>query len=218
MYTVYMLTLIIGKKNEQYQKIRNDFFAEHKNIYRIGNHEMNHESIVGFAKTDSLFGESSSYFVPHIATELLMDVVYDMSMSTSNFFVTTEKLLAPEKKILEKKLLSVPVHQYQITDLIAEKPIVGLSAFTIANALPVRDRKKLWTTLMQLKYTGGESAESVHGILFWKCKDMIAKNTKIPNRAVIINDMRQLVHGYHVNRIQGGDLWNWLEQWVLQVK
>ena len=214
-----MITLYVGPKNKNYETIKQRLAEQcSNNVHSIDTAFQDASHISEIALTTSMFDPVSLYIVNSLDSEVLTDTALPMAQSENHFLVTIESMLAPVRKKLEKIFDSVPASRvtWQVQDKEKAKAPT-INPFGIANLLPTGDRKKLFVMLAQLKNAGLE-AENIHGILFWKLKDMYSK-TKIPSEQnTIRNHMKTLVHGYHNVRRSGGDMWNMIEQWILQYK
>lgn len=121
------------------------------------------EDAVGGA---SLFGGTQIFVIDTPSGDLgMFEAVFqslNMLKESANIFILIEgKLLAPEKKKLEK-------YGDAVTEL-QGIPKAAFNSFSLADALVSRDKKTLWVLLLRAKREG-LSGEELVGTLFWQLK------------------------------------------------
>jgi DNA polymerase III delta subunit len=150
-----------------------------------------------------------------------------LAESENVFIFIEEKLLAPEKKRLEK-------YAERATELNAEKA-ERFNAFGLADAFLRRDKKSLWILLMKA-WEAGLSDEEIIGTLYWQVKMLrLAERTKSAEEAgqkpfvyskakralsafkegELDSISRDLLSIYHDGHLGKRDIDLALERWVL---
>lgn len=154
-----------------------------------------------------------------------------MKSSESIFVLLETKLLAPQKKVLEK-------HSEKIIEQDEkEKKKEDFNIFAITDALLHRDKIKLWSLYLEA-LASGKSPEEVHGLLFWQAraiaqaqKGKSAKNSGLKpfvytksqkaqqkySSKEIEQMPRSLMHLIHTSRLQSEDLRVSLERFILSI-
>lgn len=88
--------------------------------------------------------------------------------TSQNIFVLAEgKLLAAQKKALEKHAAKIEEHARK------DAKVREFNVFALGDALGARDRRALWTGYIQARRSGLEP-ESISGTLHWAIKGMLA--------------------------------------------
>jgi hypothetical protein len=86
--------------------------------------------------------------------------------------------------------------------------------FSVANFLANKDKKNLWISFIDL-LGKGVAVEEIHGILFWKVKDLILKGTRNYSKEELSKLSSDLVEMTHKVRQGEGELEVMLEKWIL---
>ncbi len=217
-----MLVVTSGKRNTEYTSLKQGLQKTYTDVYQCGFSELNHQTLTGFAVNGTLFGDPKLYLIADIDAELLPEIAADCIISQNCFLISCDSVLAGESKKLQsiadktfKNHPSLSPNSFQFIKFTSVKAVEKISPFTIANYLQSRDRKKLWINLMQLRESNHEP-EAIHGILFWKYKDIYAKASKDRiEKTNALKQMKTLIDLYHQLRRDGGDMWTMLEQFVL---
>lgn len=216
-----MLIVTSGKRNTEYVALKQGLQKTYPEIYQCGFSELNQQTLTTYAVSGLLFGDPKLYLITDIDTELVLDIAGDCMTSQNCFLISLDSVLAPEAKKLQTifdKLLktypSLDPKSFQFIKFTTVKAIEKISPFIIANSLQARDRKKLWIALTQLRNSNHEP-EAIHGILFWKYKDIYDKSGSETEKQHTLVQMKKLIDLYHGLRRDGGDLWNKLEEFVL---
>jgi DNA polymerase III delta subunit len=114
----------------------------------------------------SLFGGDEWFVLDSPAdneefTTELKSCLKELAESTNTFVVLEAVLLAAPKKAYEK-------YTALATEFSAEK-VVRFNAFSLAEALASKDKRKLWVLVQEARLTGSKDEEIV-GILWWQLK------------------------------------------------
>ncbi|MBX2866518.1 hypothetical protein KTR10_00960 [Candidatus Kaiserbacteria bacterium] len=154
--------------------------------------------------------------------------IKEIAESPNTFVLLEEKLLAPQKKKVEK--YSEQTSEYTLEK---EKPF---NIFALADALLQRDKKSLWILYTQAQ-RAGHSSEEIVGTLFWQVKMIaLANRTQGAEEAGVSNFpygkakralhhfseedietmLTQLVTIYHEGHGGVKDMDGALEEWILQ--
>lgn len=121
---------------------------------------------------ESAVGSASLFGLPQVVvldTPSALPEMYErcfglldaLAQSVNTVVLIERKLLAPEKKKLQKYAASC--------DEYAAESAQSFNTFALADALVRRDKKNLWVLLMQAKAVGIGSEEII-GTLFWQLK------------------------------------------------
>jgi len=180
----------------------------------------------------SLFGETHLYVLdtPEENKEMEEYVyahIQDCAESPNTFVLITGKVLAAQKKKLEKYSESISEHT-----LSKEKPF---NIFALGDALLRKDKKSLWILYTEAKQSG-HSDEEILGTLFWQVKVLsLVGTTQSAEEAGVsafpygkakrtlyspedIGTMREtLVRIYHEGHGGVRDMGNALEAWILSL-
>lgn len=128
----------------------------------------------------SIFNSSNLYIFdyPFLNEELQKEILAEAEAmgESKDYFVIVEKtLLAAQKKSLQPHAIELKDHKKEEKDL--------FSPFTLAEALALRDKRKLWILLATAK-KNNLTAEEIIGILWWQIKMLrLAKLTKSATEA-----------------------------------
>lgn len=121
-----------------------------------------------FSKTlvlvDDPFSESA-------AGEIVLEHLDMLSTSTNVIAIVAPKLLATRVKKIEAKAEKV----FQC-DAPEKKPTRGFNN-ALVHALANKESVLLWKELV-LAERGGDTPEMIHGLLHWKARDLMQKNTR----------------------------------------
>ncbi len=114
----------------------------------------------------SLFGNDEWFLVdsPAENTECsseVKDSLKEMSESKNYFVILEGKLLAPEKKKYQKYAADIKEYAADVVEKI--------NAFSLAEALADKDRRKLWV-LLQVSRRRKQPPEATIGMLWWQLK------------------------------------------------
>jgi len=182
----------------------------------------------------SLFGgEEWFVFDEPSSNKILEDEIKDsldlLKESANTFIILEGPLLAPSKKFYTK-------HAEQIEEFKTEATKT-FNAFSLAEALAQKDKRKLWVLLQEAKLSGLRDEEII-GILWWQLKTIrLAKQTSSASEAGVkdfpynkaktalrkfegdqIEELAEsLLHLYHQSHAGLRELDLSLEEWVLKV-
>jgi DNA polymerase III delta subunit len=153
--------------------------------------------------------------------------------SSDNVFIFLEKDL--DKKILEK--LGKHATKIQAFEKVQTKQKQAYNPFGVSDAFAGRDKKRLWTLLLEAKKQGG-APEEIHGVLWWQVKALaLAQQTNSAVEAGLSSFVfskakaaaksfsqkelsvfsYDLVTMYHEAHRGGVDLWSEMEKLALRV-
>ncbi len=102
----------------------------------------------------------------------ILDRLEKLGDSEQVFLQLESKVDAPTLKKMEKS-----AKQVQKFDLPAQFKKTELDIFGVTNGLAERNKKTLWASYIDL-IGKGAAAEEIHGILFWKIKNMTLAGTR----------------------------------------
>ncbi|HET8581524.1 MAG TPA: hypothetical protein VFL98_03620 [Candidatus Paceibacterota bacterium] len=109
---------------------------------------------------DALFADAAR-------KQAILDALPALASSEHIFFIREGKLLAPEKKKLEKHAAKVTVY-----DVPEAKKADAFNRFALADALMAGDKKQLWLAYQEA-LAAGAAPEELHGILFMGAKNLV---------------------------------------------
>ena len=167
-----MLYAFFGDDTVKVRKEAAAFVAEREKkgaeVARIQSGEFVSGSLADAAGSASLFGKEQVVVIDTPSEEVAMfEQVFEMlevfADSETVFVLIEGKLLAPEKKKLQK-------YAKECVELTGEK-VAAFNTFGLSDALADRDKKKLWILLAEAKRQG-QSAEELVGLLFWQIKTL----------------------------------------------
>jgi len=124
--------------------------------------------LLGLAESETLFGEVPVYILDGVlgdseVAESFFSNLEILSSSKVRFVLIADKILAAEKKKIEKH--TKEIFEFKKT----EKEIFNI--FNLTDAWLNRDKKKLWLLLQEAKMNG-TSSEAIVGILWWQLKTL----------------------------------------------
>ncbi|MCA9363332.1 hypothetical protein KC851_03350 [Candidatus Kaiserbacteria bacterium] len=128
----------------------------------------------------SLFGGVEWFVVDTPAAnkdcvEEVKEALAAMAESPNTFIILEESLLAAAKKTYTQ-------HATEITEFKTDKTDY-FNAFSLAEALAQKDKRKLWVLLQEAKLSGMREEEII-GIIWWQLKSLrLAANTKTAKEA-----------------------------------
>ena len=213
----------------------NKGIAEGKSLHTIEGVDFETGKIKNALGATSLFGESEWYLLdepssnPDFNTEV-NESLADMAESSNNFVILEGKLLAAAKKQYTK----VATETFEFN----EGPKNKHNPFGLAEALSIKDKKKLWVLLQESRLNGMRDEEII-GILWWQLKILrLAKLTGSADEAGVkdfpynkakrslakfsLNEVDNLSQSllalYHRGHQGLGDMEVDLERWVLGLK
>lgn len=172
------------------------------------------DEIATLASTPSLLGDTHIFLLEGALSgdksEDFLDIIEGLQRSPHTFIFQEEKLLKKPTDFLKKKGIEVEV-------LPETKKEESFNVFALANTFALRDRKKFW-----LLYVGalraGIAPEAIAGMLHWKVRDMLAKNTPGKFTVAELKKISQEIVGlYHDSHRGAGPLELLLERFVLRV-
>ncbi len=204
-----MITFIIGKRNSAYEtalaKAVGNLAAEKKTVSA---ETLN--MVFDEVQTPSLFGDKKVFIISGMDDEAVRETLLDrgaeLADAPHDVIVVADALLAAETKKVEKFGTIVKVVEKK--ELVRE----AFNPFALANAFATGDRKKTWIAYQQVRAQSDE-AEPLHGMIWWKLKDMLAK--KQIAHADAQQTARALVAAYHESRMGGLSLGERLELFFL---
>lgn len=172
------------------------------------------EEIATLASTPSLLGDSRTFVLEGAFSgeqaEEFFALAEGLQKSPHTFIFQEEKLLKKPLDFLAKKGVTVE-------HLPEDKKEEVFNVFSIANAFAARDRKKMWLLLGEA-LRAGVAPEALMGMLHWKVRDLLAKNTPGKfTQAELKTISRELVVLYHDAHRGVGPLDLLLERFVLRV-
>lgn len=98
----------------------------------------------------------------------------------------------------------------------SDKKEEKFDVFSLTNALGVGDKKQLWMLYLKAQ-EAGTAPEQIHGLLFWKVKDMLVKkNTRAYDEPTLKTMSSELVSLYHDAHRGLHDFPLALEGWILK--
>lgn len=195
-----MITIYIGKPHQELGgeviTVTQEFFAH----------------FCDAVSSPSLFGERKNFIVKNVfEDESLKNIIIDnralLSQGAHDITIICDKLLAPDTKKLQEYATIISSEK-------KEKKETSHDSFSLANAFAAGDKKKTWVTFQETIWHDSE-IEKIHGMLWWKLKDMIAKKPTPEHHALYQKMARDLVDAYHQSRLGGLGMTQRLEKFFL---
>jgi hypothetical protein len=162
-------------------------------------------------QTPSLFGDKKTFVLTNVFEDetIKKNIIERLSESGSSphdVIMVTDSILAADIKKFEK---FAKIHKLAEK----EKKESAFNAFALANAFATGDKKKTWLTFQEVLIHEDEM-EKVHGMIWWKLKDMVGKRGVFSKEQ--LNVMAQkLVSVYHESRLGGMGMQERLEEFFL---
>jgi DNA polymerase III delta subunit len=206
-------------------------------FYRITSQKFEEQPLEFLVAGQGLFESKYIVFYDNLfeskeIKEKVVDALEEIAAS-ENVFIFLEKEL--DKKTLAKfEKHATKIQNFEET---TKKAKISFNPFGISDALVSRDKKKLWTTLLEAKKQGS-AAEEIHGIIWWQVKSLKlatesqtaeqaglspfvfskakagAKNFDEKELATLAHELVTMYHDAHRGEV---DLWNELEKFALKV-
>ncbi len=175
--------------------------------------QVNKEILTSYAEHVSLFGDQNLILLPNSISEtediFSKEILTTCQNSDTVFLFVESKLLADDLKTYQK--YTKDVFKY---DEVAKKE--KANPFLLTDLFARKDKIGAWTTYMNL-IEGGESAEAISGMLFWRIKTAILKNEKLPlSQNELMGASRELVSMYHSAHNGESELAISVEQFILK--
>jgi DNA polymerase III delta subunit len=195
-----MITIIVGKSKKH-------LVGE---VYDASRTDLNR--IVDELHSPSLFGDKKTYIIKNISDqeeikEVIMQLLPAMQSGVHDVILVFDKLLAPDKKKIEK--LGITITEYKTPS----EPKESFNPFALGNALESGDKKKSWVMFHEV-VSRDDEIEKTHGLVWWKLKDMAMKRSVFSHDQVIAM-MRDMVQVYHESRLGGSSIKDRLEHFFL---
>lgn len=161
-------------------------------------------------QSPSLFGERKTYRIINIANDdikqELLEKISELGETSHDAVIVFEKLLTADRKLVAKH---ITVHEEKVPKSSESAP----SSFALANIFAMSDRKKSWILFSEL-VSHDDEMEKMHGMLWWKLKDMMQKKS-IFSKSELESMARTMVEVYHESRLGGLNLKERLEKFLL---
>lgn len=206
-----MLYAFIGERAYEHAKI---FFAKkvpHAVAERLLVDASSSEKVTDHLGASLFGGERvvflEGFFTTAASRESLEGLLPTLVASPEHFAIIEVSLLAPQKK----KLAAHTVHISEESKEKSEKP---LESFALADCFARHDKSRAWVTYRKL-LAQGESAEALHGIIFWKVKDLVTKGAHDSKRD-LKKTLLTLAELPLLAREKGSDVEHALERFILE--
>jgi hypothetical protein len=182
-----MLTVYYGSDSKKAEKA---YLAGSKSAIKLDPEKLVGAELGEYAKHKSLF-EGEQVFAMR---GMPIDGAEEFATSKNTFYILTDKLLAPEKKKLEK--LGAKIEQFDISateklKLDRAKKEEGNKSFRITDALANRDKRALWIEYWRAIYEGVNS-EDIFWKLSWQVRAML---TSLRYSSASETDLHPYVYG-----------------------
>lgn len=212
----------ISKKNKEIEKIKDktagDVFVRYETL---------HEDVSFLKDSQDLFGEKKLVVVSSTTFQDFEKDIPAYSVSPHYFIFCVSKLLAPERKKLEK----IPI----VDCVVQKQPKESFNLFAFSDAFLSKNKKDLWV-LYQKAVREGIVAKEIISILLWQIKVLLivlhnqekeaglkpfvvgkAKKALISfSQRDVERYMQDMVSMYHDAR-RGKDLENSFERFILNL-
>lgn len=163
-----MLTIYCGSDRK---KAENAYLSASKNATKLDPEKLLGAELSEYAKHKSLFEDKQNFALRGMPAEN----VEELALSQNNFYILTDKLLAPDKKRLEK--LGAKIEHYELSE--GEKAKIDRNkkdeysqSFKITDYLAARDKRGLWVEYWRAIYDGADT-EDIFWKLSWQVRAML---------------------------------------------
>lgn len=210
-----MIHVLVGKKNKEFDKALQGLILQYPHKEQVRIDASHHDMDIWY---EQIFQESLFQAPPLSLLYNLEEVseVYDfflkqgprIATSSAECIVILPSLLAADKKKWEKFATITAVKD-------TEKKVDTYNSFALTNAFATGDRKKAWVTFQETIFHDDEM-EKIHGLVWWKLKDMYMK--KGPFSQEQLRAMaKRLVTIYFEARTGGLEIKEGLEKFFLEL-
>lgn len=181
----------------------------------ISNRDLNQDLVVSYADHVSLFGEVDTILFDDAINEkdeIFTNTVLSKMKESKTIFIFLERnLLAPVIK--KYKVYAEDIKEFKDT---SPKPVKA-NPFILTDLFFKRDRLGTWITYLS-QIEGGESAEAISGMLFWRVKKALLSGERSNfKEEELKNIATRLVRDYHRSHSGECDLAVALEENILSV-
>lgn len=219
-----MIHIIAGKRNSESEKVLQGIFKElqknsekgsEKEIERVDASSLIAQNLFDEVQTPSLFGDVKIFVVSGLfenddAKKLFMEQGKELATAPHDMVVLLDGILAPDVKKVEKFATVQKV--VEKADRFAKG---AYNPFSLANAFATGDKKKTWIAFQEAIAHDSEM-EPLHGMIWWKLKDMVQKKGTGPfSESELRGLARKLVSVYHESRLGGLEMKERLEEFFL---
>ncbi len=149
-------------------------------VFSIGKNDFDFMQIESFYSGSGLFSPKSAIVFTNIferedIRDFILEHLGDMEKSENYFIFSEGKLLKPMLDAFKKA--GVKPDRISIFDAVGTKgKTEKFNSFLLANAFGSKDKLNLWIYFRQAM-DKGVSLEELSGVLFWKAKDMLIKQS-----------------------------------------
>lgn len=148
---------------------------------------------------------------PDLAHVAFDNALEALAKSENVFLILAPKLLAAKAK----KIGALATKVYEFNALPNRETARGFNT-NLVNALGARDAQKLWVEVVRALHEG-DAPEMVHGLLHWKARDLMQKESRAWSRAQARALSLSLIALLQESRRKGLDLSLSLEKFALSV-
>lgn len=210
-----MIHVLVGKKSKELDKALQSLVSSYPQRELVHIDAAHYEMSLWYEQIfqESLFQEPPLFLIRNLeesqeAYDFFFKQGPRIATSSAECIVMLPSLLAADKKNWEK-FSTVTV----IKD--TDKKTPSYNSFALTNAFATGDRKKAWVTFQETLHHDDEM-EKIHGLLWWKLKDMYLK--KGPYSRDQLHTMAQkLVMIYAEARTAGLEIKEGLEKFFLEL-
>ena len=211
-----MIHVIAGKRNSEFEKaLQAALRGFGDDVERVTITHENAANLFDQIRTPSLFGERKTFIISGLfddddVKKEFVTLGDELAKAPHDVMVTLESILAADLKKFES---------FAKVEKVAEKKAASsfgsqgaFNPFSLANAFATGDKKKTWIAYQEVLLHDSE-IEPLHGMIWWKLKDMIQKGAPLsPDTKSLA---RKLVAVYHESRMGGLDMKERLEEFFL---
>lgn len=209
-----MITVIIGKRTPLFEETLNKVVLVDGGMSEVERYNIGPEPVQSFfdkAQTASLFGVKKIFIISNLFEneankKMFTDQIQSLASAPNDIVVLLESLLAPDVKKIEPFAAIKKVNEKVIKEQ-------TFDVFSLANAFASGDRKKTWIMFQQALHHANEM-EPVHGIIWWKLKDMMQKRNGYDEKVLKVLASK-LISVYHESRLGGLGMSERLEEFFL---
>lgn len=185
-------------------------------FFKMNNENWNPAQLEEYAGGQGLFSNKYIVFLDRICEDKkikdeFLDFIKVISESENIFILLEGKLDKATITKIEKK-----AEKTQEFALPKEDKKEEYNAFALANAVGNRDRKNAWVLYRQA-IDRGDAPEALHGMIFWKVKQMMTSYSNSYSKEELYSLADRLISVYHDSRRGVHELETGVEAFILTI-
>ena len=209
-----MITVLVGKKTDAFDTTLKRVvlsMGKGSEIERVEISRTNAQDIIDQIQTGSPFGEKKVFIITGLfeyedVKNNFLEQGSFLASAPNDVVVVLESILVADTKKFETFA--------EVQKVLEKIPKASsFDTFALANAFATGDRKKTWIVFQEV-LAHSDEMESIHGMIWWKLKDMMQKRS-VYDMATMQSLAKKLVAVYHESRSGGLGMAERLEEFFL---